>query len=49
VKDVALLLSYCLQVSVERPFSSLKKLKSDLLNRLGEKLLNAMMSLRANM
>jgi hypothetical protein len=37
------------QVSVERLFSSLKILKSDHRNRLGEKLLNAMLLLRSNM
>jgi hypothetical protein len=36
-------------VSVERLFSSLKILKSDHRNRLGEKLLNAMLLLRSNM
>jgi hypothetical protein len=37
------------QVSVERLFSALKILKSDHRNRLGEKMLNAMLFLRFNM
>ena len=51
LKEAALLLSALppTQVSVERLFSSLKILKSDRRNRLGEKLLNAMLFLRANM
>ncbi len=48
LKEVALLLSALppTQVSVERLFSSLK---SDLRNRLGEKLLSSMLFLRTNM
>ena len=37
------------QVSVERLFSALKILKSDHRNRLGEKMINAMLFLRSNM
>ncbi len=51
LKEVALLLSALppTQVSVERLFSSLKILKTELRNRLGEKLLSSMLFLRTNM
>jgi hypothetical protein len=51
LKDLATVLSALppTQVSVERLFSSLKILKTDHRNRLGEKLLNAMLFLRSNM
>jgi len=50
LKELALLLSALppTQVSVERLFSSLKLLKSYTRSRLGEKVLNAMLFLRAN-
>jgi len=50
LREVALILAALppTQVSVERLFSSLKILKSDLKNRVGEKLLNAKLFLRAN-
>ena len=37
------------QVSVERLFSALKIIKSDHRNRLGEKILNAILFLRSNL
>ena len=51
LKEVALLLAAlpATQVSVARLFSALKILKPDLKSRLGEKLVNAMLFLRANM
>ena len=51
LRDVALLLTAIppTQVSVERLFSALKILKSDRRNRLKDKMLNAMLLLRANM
>jgi len=51
LRELALLLSALppTQVSVERLFSALKILKSDHRNRLGEKMLNAMLFLRSNM
>ena len=51
LRDVALLLTARppTQVSVERLFSALKILKSDRRNRLKDKMLNAMLLLRANM
>lgn len=51
LRDVALLLTALppTQVSVERLFSALKILKSDRRNRLKDKMLNAMLLLRANM
>lgn len=51
LKDVAPLLSAMppTQVSVERLFSALRILKTDHKNRLGEKLLNAMLFLRSNL
>jgi hypothetical protein len=50
LKSVALVLSALppTQVSVERLFSSLKIVKSDLRNRIGEKLVNSILFLRAN-
>lgn len=50
LKPVAALLSAVppTQVSVERLFSALKLLKSDLRSRVEEDLLNAMLFLRAN-
>ncbi len=51
LREVALLLTALppTQVSVERLFSALKNLKSDNRNRLGERLLDAMLFLRSNM
>jgi hypothetical protein len=51
LKEVALLLVGMppTQVSVERLFSSLRILKTDHRNRLGEGILNAMMFLRSNL
>ena len=51
LRDVALLLTALppTQVSVERLFSALKILKSDRRNRLKDKMLNAMLLLRAKM